>query len=339
MEKDLQDLSQLVLLNMGATTITLGSLFGAIVVLVLAMLTAKILTYSLRRLRDRTTTGRGALYLVEKLIGYSLVGVGIIVAFTTLGLNLSALTFFAGAFGLGIGLGLQGVVKEFVSGLVLIFDRLISIGDFIELDNGKRGVVQEIGPRATRIRTNDNVHLLLPNSALIDNIVVNWTLRDAARRIHVPFSVAYGSDKVRVREVVLAAAKSVAFTLPDIADRKTQVWLVGFGDSGLKFELVVWPTLEASKRPAAMQAAYTWAIDDALRAEGLHVPYPQMDLHIKSMFGRERDDALHALRLDGGNPVVAAPPPPQSTVNDAAEDLQRPQESLDPPDVQQMRPK
>jgi small-conductance mechanosensitive channel len=310
--------------------VTIASLFAALFALLVAFIIARIVGLALRRVRQAASYARGSLYLVEKLSTYGIVVVGFAVALTTLGLNLSALAIFFGAFGLGIGLGLQGIVKEFVSGLVLIFDRHVNIGDYIELDSGRRGQVQEIGPRATRIRTNDNVYILLPNSTLIENTVVNWTLRDAVRRIHIPFSVAYGTDKTKVRDAVLAAAHSIPFTLPDEEDRKTQVWLVGFGESSLNFELVVWPTLEACKRPAAMHAAYTWAIDDALSAAGIEIPLPQREIRLRSVFGREGDDALATMRLDdhAKEQPVSAPLP---GVNDAAEDLQRPPDSVEAP--------
>jgi small-conductance mechanosensitive channel len=114
-----------------------------------------------------------------------------------------------------LGLGLQGIIKEFVSGLTLVFDRAVQIGDYVEMHDGTRGVVQEIGPRATRVRNNDNVYLLIPNSKLIENTMINWTRRGETRRIHVPFQVAIGADKEKVRECVLAAARDVPFTLPD----------------------------------------------------------------------------------------------------------------------------
>jgi small-conductance mechanosensitive channel len=187
-------------------------------------------------------------------------------------------------------------------------------------------VVYEIGARAIRIRTNDNVDIFVPNSKLIEDRFVNWTLKGETRRIHIPFSVAYGVDKARVREVVLAASKTVDFTLPDEGKRRAQVWLTSFGDSALNFELVVWPSLEAVKRPSAMQAAYTWAIDDALRGAGIEIPFPQRDIRIRSVFAREGEEAFRALGYKP-KPVEeiaehAAPP----THNDAAQDL------LAPPD-------
>ncbi|HEY4116008.1 MAG TPA: hypothetical protein VGM17_18270, partial [Rhizomicrobium sp.] len=145
------------------------------------------------------------------------------------------------------------------------------------------------------------------------------------RRIHVPFSVAYGADKAKVREVVISAAKGLPFTMPDNDNRRTQVWMTSFGDSALNFELVVWPTVEAAKRPAAMQAAYTWAIDDALRAAGIEVPFPQRDLHIRSVFTREGEAAFAAL---GYKPKAIEAPiePPVPTRNDAVQETLRPEE-------------
>jgi small-conductance mechanosensitive channel len=184
--------------------------------------------------------------------------------------------------------------------------------------------VVEIGPRATRIRTNDNINVLVPNSHLIEKPVTNWTLKGDTRRIHIPFSVAYGADRACVRDAVLKAARESPFTLPETDLRKSQVWLVGFGESGLDFELLVWPTKDAVKRPAAMHAAYTWAIADALDAAGIEIPFPQTDLRIRSILGREGDEALEALGLRAPKPrreaesVEATPAP---AVNDAAEDV------------------
>lgn len=315
------------LFTLGDSTVTLGGVAAAAVTVLAFMAAAWIAGSAIKRIRQRTREGSGALYLTEKLLSYSLVVIGFIVGLSTLGLNLTSLAVFAGAVGIGLGLGLQGIVKEFVSGLVLISDRALHIGDYIELPDGTRGVVQEIGPRATRVRNNDNVYLLVPNSKLIENTMINWTLRGHTRRIHVPFRVAHGADKEKVRDAVLAAAHDVPFTLPDTPTQKTQVWMTGFGDSALEFALVVWPTLEAVKRPKAMNAAYTWAIDDALRKACIEVPYPQQEIRLRSFFGHEGKDALEALNLERAQAPAA--PISLPTTNDAAEDLMQPEKPVD----------
>jgi len=309
------------LLRLGKSTITVGGLLAAIVIIIAALLAARIVASGLRRVRGRAKEAAPSIYIFEKLATYGLVVFGLIAAFSTLGLDLSSLTLFAGALGVGLGFGMQGVVKEFISGLVLLFDKLVRIGDYIELQTGERGVVAEIGPRATRIRNNDDLDVLIPNSRLIEAPVTNWTHQNGTRRMHIPFIVAYGADKEGVRDAVLKAAHDVSFTLKDTAGRKTQVWLVGFAPNGLSFELVVWPALEAVKRPNAAHAAYTWAIEDALRAGGFEIPLPQQELRVRALFGDQGDAARRALGLKGH--AQKAAPAAGPTINDAAEDLVR----------------
>ncbi|MBC6980708.1 mechanosensitive ion channel domain-containing protein [Caulobacter sp. 17J80-11] len=317
-----QDLAGLRLGTLGGTALTVGGVLTAVLIVAAAAVLARLVRNFVRRLRARSWLGAASfLYIVEKVATYGVVITGVIVAISTLGLDLTSLAVFAGALGVGVGLGLQGVVKEFVSGLVVVFDRLIQVGDYVELENGVSGVVQEIGPRATRIRNNDNVNEVVPNSRLVERTVTNWTLKGESRRIHVPFKVAFGADKDRVREAVLNAARAVPFTLPDTEARRTQVWLVGYGDGYLKFELVVWPGLEAVKRPQAMQAAYAWAIDDALCEAGIEVPNPQMDIRVRELFGCEGADALRLLGLKSEPTHPSAPAPSPAGHNDAANDL------------------
>lgn len=311
------------ILGFGNLSLTLGGLVSGLIIFLIALVAARLVSRTLRRVRERAShRTTAALYLLEKLAGYGIVILGVVAGLSAAGLNLSSLALFAGAIGIGIGLGLQGVVKEFVSGLFLIFDRMVSVGDLIELDDGVRGAIVEIGPRASRLRTNDNVNIIVPNSKLIEDRVTNWTLKGDTRRIHVPFSVAYGANRAEVRDAVLAAARASPFTLPETETRKSQVWLVGFGESGLDFELLVWPTQAAVKRPAGMHAAYTWLIADALDEAGIEVPFPQTDLRLRSIFGREGDEALAALGLQRPSPPVAEGPTARpATTNDAAEEL------------------
>lgn len=320
--KELKEIDGFALVKLGASTITLGGIIGAVVIIAFALVVARLAAGGLKRVRLRSGEAGPSIYIVEKLVTYAVTILGIFAAFSALGLDLSSLTLFAGALGVGLGFGLQGIVKEFISGVVLIFDKLVRIGDYVELQTGERGVVAEIGPRATRIRNNDDLDVMIPNSRLIEVPMTNWTYQNSARRMHIPFSVAFGTDKEAVRDCVLAAAHGVPFTLKDTKDRRTQVWLVGLGPSGLNFELVVWPALEAVKRPNAAHAAYTWAIEDALRASGFEIPYPQQDLRLRGLFGEEGQAARDALRLKptkGPSTPEAAP----TKVNDAAEDLIR----------------
>lgn len=327
MQQDLDALGhidKLVLFNIGKTAVTTGGLIAALLTFIVALVAARLVALAMQRVRAKATRGGAGLYIVEKLSTYGLLVFGAIAGVSTLGVDLSSLAVFGGALGVGVGLGLQGVVKEFVSGIVLIFDESLRVGDYIELESGQRGVIHEIGARATRIRNNDSVDILIPNSQLIQGTVTNWTLRGHTRRIRIPFRAAYGVDKEKVRDAVLEAAMAVPFTLPDSGAFRNQVWLVGFGDSGLNFELVVWPRLEAVKRPNAMQAAYTWAIDDALRKAGIEAPFPQQDLRIRSLFGEEGDAARRTLGLQTGPATATRGRKARPSSNDAVEDLLRP---------------
>jgi len=269
------DLQHGELFRLGGAVVTVGGVASGLAVFAVACVLSRLAGGLFHRIRKRAVRDVASIYVLEKLSTYGLVIVGAAIGLSTAGLNLSSLTLFAGAIGIGLGLGLQGVVKEFFSGLFLIFDPMLSVGDYVELERGVRGVVAEIGPRATRIRTNDNVNVLIPNSHLIEGALTNWTLRGDTRRIHIPFSVADGADRAKVRDCVLDAARASPFTRTETERHKSQVWLVGFSGSGLDFELLVWPTREAVNRPAAMQAAYTWLIADALDQAGIKLPLPQ----------------------------------------------------------------
>jgi potassium-dependent mechanosensitive channel len=210
-----------------------------------------------------------------------LFGAGMI-TLSVIGIDLTALAVFSGAVGVGIGFGLQSVFSNLVAGIILLFERSIRVGDFVELADGIQGTVREITIRSTLITTNDNIDVLVPNSEFITKQMTNWTLRDANRRLRIPFGVAYGTDKDLVRTAGLEAANDVEHTLLQSKGREPQVWLVGFGDSSLDFELVVWLKPEAVMRPGAVHADYCWAVESALKKYGIEIPFPQRDLHIRS---------------------------------------------------------
>ncbi len=296
---------------------------ASVAIVVGAVLLIRLVRKALDRLRQRSASAAPVIYVVEQIGTYLLIAVGGVAAFATLGLDLTSLAVFGGAVGVGVGLGLQGIVKEFVSGVVLIFDPAIQVGDFVEVEGGARGEIAEIGPRATRLRTNDDLNIIIPNSTFMQSKVTNWTYSEASRRMHVPFSVDADSDAGQVREVVLAAAKALPFTLPDDATRKTQVWLTAFSGAGLEFDLVVWPTEESSRHPRTAHAAYTWAILQALRDAGIEEANDQMDLHVRSLFGERSSAVLKALsRREPATPRSRAPRRPDAPIeapNDAAE--------------------
>ena len=220
--------------------------------------------------------------LLGQVLKVGFMAAAILIALSTLGVNLTALTVFGGALGVGIGFGLQSIFSNFISGIIILFERSIKVGDFIELQSGVTGLVKEINIRSTLVTTNDNVDILVPNEEFIKSQVINWTLRDARRRMRIEFGVAYGSDKELVRKAGLEAAEAVEWTFQGLPGREPQVWLTGFGDSALDFELVVWLTEEAVKKPARVKADYYWALHTALYKYELEIPFPQRDLNFRN---------------------------------------------------------
>jgi len=273
--------------SIGGASLTLGALLSAILIFAGALGAVWLLKKFVKRAQRTLGAERAhTIYIGGQVARYLIIAIGLAIAISALGVDLSALSLFAGALGVGIGLGLRDLVRNFVGGIVLLFDRSVEVGDFIELDDGTTGEVRAIGPRATIVLTNDNAAMVIPNALLIDGKLTNWTRNRHTRRMHVPFRVALGTDKLRVREAVLEAARAVPLTLPESDRERSQVWLVGFGESALQFELVVWPSLAAVKRPSSTIATYNWAIDDALRKHGIEIPLPQREVRSRA----EADD-------------------------------------------------
>lgn len=298
---DLQPLLDYRLLHVSGVTITLGGVAMAALVAIGAWLLAWLSRRALLRYaRRHPDVNQAALYTVSRVVTYLFIVVGVLLAFDAIGVSIGKFAVFAGALGVGLGFGLQAIFNNLVAGLILLFDRSLKIGDFIELDSDTRGTVRAINIRSTRITTNDNIDVLVPNSDFMTKQVVNWTYTSPSRRVRVPFDVAYGSDKELVKKAALEAAAQVSFTLATEGDQRPQVWLVGFAGSQVNYELVVWLNESASRRNAAVKAAYLWELDTALKAHGIEIPFPQQDLRIRSLFGLEGAAALAALRADAG---------------------------------------
>jgi potassium-dependent mechanosensitive channel len=235
-----------------------------------------------RRLRALPRLTPSVQLLFGKLFKIALFTVAVLFALSSIGIDVTALAVFTGAVGVGIGFGLQAVISNFIAGIIILIEKSLKVGDFVEFASGVRGEVRQINIRYTVVTTNDNIDILVPNSEFVNGLVTNWTHGDAYRRLRLPFGVAYGTDKELVRKAGLEAAAAVDHTLTGQPRRDPQVWLVGFGDSSLDFELVVWVTPEGVKRPAAVSAAYYWELETALTKYGIEIPFPQRDLHIKT---------------------------------------------------------
>lgn len=273
------------LFKIGDAPITPAGMLRVMVVVSIAWILSFVLRRGLTRIGARLPQlSQGALYTIGRLSHYVLITLGVIVGLAMIGVDFTNLALVAGALAIGVGFGLQSIVGNFVSGLILLFDRTVKVGDFVELDTGVVGEVKEINVRGTVINTNDNEAVVVPNLQFIERKLISWTLLEGSRRIHIPFRVAYNADTDTVLQAGQEAAKKLPYTVSSVIGREPQVWLVGFGENGYEFELIVWVTPEAVKRPAVVHAAYTWEIHKALRKHGVEVPLPQRDLRLRSGF-------------------------------------------------------
>ena len=220
---------------------------------------------------------RALQYAIAQIDSNLVLVVGIFIVLENTGIHLGALTVFAGAVGVGVGFGLQNIASNFISGLVILAERPITIGDRVEVA-GVAGQVELIRARSTVIRTNDNIAMIVPNTKFIDSPVTNWTYGDPRVRFRIPVGVAYGSDVNKVRAALIAAGKSDRHVLQDPAP---SVFLKQFGESAIEFELVVWSS-EMSHRPSRFKSDLNFAIEEKLREAGIEIPFPQRDLHIRS---------------------------------------------------------
>jgi small-conductance mechanosensitive channel len=233
----------------------------------------RLLRAQLQRLAGAERPGHDTLLL---LVRGALMFLGTVVVLQVSGIDVSSLTLLASVLGLGIGFGLQNIANNFVSGIVIGFERPIQPGDFVQV-GAFTGTVRRIGARSTEIRTLDRVSILVPNSRFLEHEVVNWSHGDPTTRLHVPVGVAYGSDIRRVRAALLDAARDHREIL---RDPRPRVEFRGFGESALDFELLAW-----TRDPQAqhrLTSDLNYRVEANLRRHGVQVPFPQRDLHLRS---------------------------------------------------------
>lgn len=255
---------------------------GTVLLVLLIWVATQVSKLAHARLQQSKSLNPSMRSLVSQLVRLGTLFFAAMIALNAIGVDLTALAVFSGAVGVGIGFGLQAIFSNLMSGAIMLIEGSVSVGDFVELESGVTGEVKEINTRATLITTNDRVDILVPNSQFINGTVTNWTLREKHRRTRIPFGVAYGTDKDLVKKAALEAAASLPHELKGKDARAPEVWLVGFGESSLDFELVLWLHPDAVKRPMAVLAEYNWAIETALKKYNIEIPFPQRDLHIRS---------------------------------------------------------
>ena len=268
------------LFKINETPITLMPLLRLILIVLIGYMVSKFVRFIIRRVESRRQVDKSSVFFIlDKLIHYLIIFVATIAGFTTLGIDFTNLTLIAGALSVGIGFGLQNIVSNFVSGRTIMFERSLKVGDYIEMEDGYTGSVMEINARSTRINTNDNIDVVIPNSDLVTNKIINWTLRDSIKRVKIPFGVAYGTDKDLVKQAAIEAAENVTYTLTNMKGKEPEVWMTGFGDNSLDFVLLVWVSKYGVRRPNRIKASFFWELDTAFNKHGIEIPFPQRVLH------------------------------------------------------------
>ncbi|HEY6007939.1 MAG TPA: mechanosensitive ion channel domain-containing protein [Geobacteraceae bacterium] len=275
--ESVKDYLDVPLMTVGAAQITLWTIIHLIVlVLLLFYLSGKLRKWIAEDLLSRTRMEVGARQAIGAIIRYFVVAIGFVIILQTAGIDLTALNVLAGAVGIGLGFGLQNIVNNFISGLIILFKRPIKVGDRIVVGNVEGDVVH-IGARSTTVVTNDNISIIVPNSRLITENVINWSHSDRKVRFRIPVSVAYGSDARLVERLLL----EVASENPDVLDNPAAtVRLMAFGDSGLLFELRAW-SKTLMHRKGVLLSALNFAILAKFTANGIEIPFPQHDLRIR----------------------------------------------------------
>ncbi len=270
------------LFNINNTPISTLKLTLALIFFIISFLAGSLYKKSIKSISDKLSNSSKT--LLANLGYYLIILVAFFISLKILGVNLSSLAIVAGALSVGIGFGLQNIVSNFISGIILMFERSIKIGDYIQLDDDLRGRVLDISMRSTTITTNDNIDVIIPNKDLIESQVINWTMNDRIRRFKIPFGVAYGTDVHKVVDIILNAVKNSTFR--DIYQdkyRKTRVIMTNMNSSSVDFELFVWIKGEETLYPKRTQSRFLILIYDTLYEHNIEIPFPQRDLHIKSI--------------------------------------------------------
>ena len=259
-------------------SVTIGSILLLLILFASVIIIERIVQKQLiRRFLSRTKLQSSLQFGLSRIIGYTLIAVGFYVAFQLVGVDLSSLAIIAVSLGVGVGFGLQNIINNFVSGIIILAERPISIGDRIEVA-GVAGRVTKIQLRSTTVVTNDNITMIVPNADFISNTVTNWSHGDPKVRIRVPVGVAYGSDLKLLQQLLLEAAGEHPKAL---RDPSPVVLFTEFGDSSLNFELGVW-TQEMTATPVHFTSEMNFIIEQKLRENDIEIPFPQRDLHVRS---------------------------------------------------------
>ena len=265
-------------LHAGAIVVSLADVLVFIVTITAAVLLARFIVLVLDEdVYPRVQLGRGVSFAISAVIKYGIILLGFLLAVGAMGIGMDRIAILLGAFGVGLGFGLQTIVNNFVSGMILIFERPVQIGDSVEVGSVK-GRIKRIGIRSSTVRSFDGADITVPNGSLLSDALTNWTMTDRNRRIEIKVGVSYGTDPDKVIEALNSALAGQEGLLKEPA---AQVIFNGFGDNSLDFELRAW--VADNDDFVAIRSAVALAMNRALSEYGIEVPFPQRDLHLRSI--------------------------------------------------------
>jgi small-conductance mechanosensitive channel len=275
--RNLRRIFEAQLFKLGETPITLIAIIELVFIIVVSFLVSKIVRkFFRRRVLSRFKLDDGSQFVILRLIHYALIVIGLLLAINVVGIHLTSLTVIFGLVGVGIAFGLQNITSNFVSGVILLFETSVDVGDYIQVGE-IIGRVSSINMRSTTVITPENITLIVPNSRFIEETVTNWSVGDLKIRTSVRVGVAYGSDTELVTRLLLKAAEDHPIVL---VDPKSDVLFNEFGDSSLNFELRVWIPNPNPGIRKKVTSDLNYAIDAAFRENKVTIPFPQRDVHL-----------------------------------------------------------
>jgi small-conductance mechanosensitive channel/CRP-like cAMP-binding protein len=261
------------ILDVGGTKFSIATIASLLGLIILAFFVSKLISETIRRsLLNRLRINRGLQEAITVFIKYLLITLSSVIILQTAGINLSSLAVIAGVVGIGIGFGLQNIASNFISGLVLLFEQTIKVGDYIEIGELK-GTIEKISIRSTIIRTEDDLFVIVPNQRFIENNTVNWSYEGHTCRIHIPVSVAYDTDLLVLTETLLTAARHESRVL---SNPPPEVWFKEFGKGALEFDLLVWIDDPDANEP--IRSSINFRIAYEFRSKGIRIPFPAREL-------------------------------------------------------------
>lgn len=278
---------QPLLTSADGTALTVGQLVLVALLLVAGVLGGRVVQRLVSRRLKKASMQPDAALAIERILFYAIVVIVLMTALSLLHIPLTAFAFVSGAVAIGVGFGAQNIVNNFISGWILMSERPVRIGDIVEIGEAY-GVVENIGTRSTRIRRVDGVHLLVPNSAMLENTVVNWTLIDRNIRTSIRVGVAYGSPVHKVAELIREAVDAHPNVL---REPEPVVVFDDFGDSALMFEVFFWSDVGGERLLRRIRSDIRFRLTELFETNNIQIPFPQRDVHIKH-------DPLHETRRD-----------------------------------------